>query len=179
MKSPRLLAATTAAGLMTLGIAVPASADDTGTSTATVTVTGGALEISVKTAPRSLGSRGNSAKAATVSGSLGEVVVSDNRAAPEGSGWVASVVSTPFRSRTGPAIPASRVGYTAGKIDKVGTATYQANDPENLSRASAVSPRPTSPATTLRPGRRRSTSMSPAVWPPASTQRPSHTLSSR
>lgn len=138
MKSPRLLAATTATGLMTLGIAVPASADDTGTSTATVTVTGGALEISVKTAPRSLGSRGNSAKAATVSGSLGEVVVSDNRAAPEGSGWVASVVSTPFRSRTGPAIPASRVGYTAGKIDKVGTATYQANDPENLSRASAV-----------------------------------------
>lgn len=138
MNSPRLLAATTAAALMTLGIAVPASADDTGTSTATVTVTGGALEISVKTAPRSLGRGVNSAKAATVSGSLGQVVVSDNRAAPEGSGWVASVVSTPFRSRTGPAIPASRVGYTAGKIEKVGKATYRANDPENLTQASAA-----------------------------------------
>jgi hypothetical protein len=45
---------------------------------------------------------------------------------------VASAISTAFTPPSGPAIPASAVGYTAGAITKVGTATYTANDPVNL-----------------------------------------------
>ena len=45
---------------------------------------------------------------------------------------MASVISTAFTPPTGPAIPASAVSYTAGIITKVGTATYTANDPGNL-----------------------------------------------
>jgi hypothetical protein len=43
-----------------------------------------------------------------------------------------SVISTAFTPPAGPAIAASAVGYTAGSITKVGTATYTANDPSNL-----------------------------------------------
>lgn len=133
----RVLAVAVAAGLLTLGAVVPAAAKptETGTATVTVTVTGGTLEISVDTTPRSLGRRASTAKAATVSGPLGQVVVRDRRGAPEGSGWVASVVSTSFRSRTGPAIPASDIRYTAGPIKRVGSATYTADDPQNLTHA--------------------------------------------
>jgi len=45
---------------------------------------------------------------------------------------VASVISTAFTPAAGPAIPAGAVSYTAGIITKVGTATYTANDPGNL-----------------------------------------------
>ena len=45
---------------------------------------------------------------------------------------MASVISTPFTPPAGPAIPASSVRYTAGTITKVGTATYTASDPTNL-----------------------------------------------
>ena len=56
----------------------------------------------------------------------------DARSAAAGSGWVASVISTAFTPPAGPAIAASAVGYTAGPITKVGTATYTANNPANL-----------------------------------------------
>ena len=42
------------------------------------------------------------------------------------------MISTAFTPSAGPAIAASAVGYTAGTITKVGTATYTANDPPNL-----------------------------------------------
>jgi hypothetical protein len=45
---------------------------------------------------------------------------------------VASVISTAFTPPEGPAIPASEVGYTVGSITQVGTATYVANNPPNL-----------------------------------------------
>ena len=138
MTPRRLLVVTAAAGLLTLGAAVPAAAEPTADSTATITITGGALEISVNTTPRSLGRRATTAKAATISGTLGQVVVRDRRGAPEGSGWVASVVSSAFRSRTGPAIPASNIRYTAGPINRVGPATYTANNPTNLKHAKAA-----------------------------------------
>jgi hypothetical protein len=114
------------------GIAVPASADTTGATTATVTVLGGFLSITVAIDAGNLGTRTNSVSGGIISGSLGQVQVNDARSAAAGSGWVASVISTAFTPPAGPTIPASAVGYTAGTITKVGTATYTANNPVNL-----------------------------------------------
>ena len=110
-------------------IATPASAE---TTSATLAVTGGALSITVPADAGSLGTRANSVGGGTISGPLGEVQVNDARSAAAGSGWVASVISTAFTPPSGPAIAASAVGYTAGVIVQVGTATYTANDPANL-----------------------------------------------
>ena len=131
-----LVAATT--GLLTLGIAVPASADTTGGSTATVTVQGGALSITVPTDAGNLGTRINTVSGGTISGPLGAVQVSDARSAAAGSGWVATVIATAFTPPAGPTIAASAVSYTAGPITKVGTATYTANNPGNLTGVSAA-----------------------------------------
>jgi hypothetical protein len=132
----RSLIVAIAAGMLTLGIVVPASADTTGVSTATVTVQGGFLSITVPTDAGNLGTRSNTVGGGTISGPLGQVQVSDARSAAAGSGWVASVIASAFTPPAGPAIPASAVGYTAGTITKVGTATYTANDPGNLTGVS-------------------------------------------
>lgn len=42
------------------------------------------------------------------------------------------MIATAFTPPAGPAIAASAVGYSAGSIVKVGTATYTANDPADL-----------------------------------------------
>ena len=119
-----------AAGLLlTLGFASSAIA---GPTTATVTVTGGALSITVPTDAGNLGSRANTVQAGTISGPLGQVQVNDARSAAAGSGWVASVISTAFTPPSGPTIGAAAVGYIAGPITKVGTATFTANDPPDL-----------------------------------------------
>jgi hypothetical protein len=131
MRTRSLLVAATA-GLFTLGFALPASADTSGTSAATVTVEAGGLAITVPTGTANLGTRVNTVLAGTISGPLGQVQVDDARGAAAGSGWVASVIATAFTPPAGPAIAASAVGYTAGTITKVGTATYTANAPGNL-----------------------------------------------
>ena len=118
--------------MLALGIALPASAAVSGVSAATITVQGGALSITVPTTAGNLGTRPNSVGGGTISGSLGQVQVSDARSAAAGSSWVASVISSAFTPPTGTAIAASAVGYTAGTITKVGTATYTANDPADL-----------------------------------------------
>jgi hypothetical protein len=128
MKDIRTLIAL-AAGVLMLGVSAPASADPTA---ATVTIQGGVLAITVPTAAADLGTRANSVAGGTISGSLGQVQVNDARSAAAGSGWVASVISTAFTPPAGPAIPASAVGYSAGTVVKVGTATYTANNPPNL-----------------------------------------------
>jgi hypothetical protein len=116
-----------------IGLGMPVSAHAAGgASTATITVTGGVLAISVPTDAGSLGSLADTVGGGTISGSLGQVQVSDARSAAAGSGWVASVISTAFIPTAGPAIPASNVSYAAGAITKVGTATYTANNPSNL-----------------------------------------------
>ena len=117
------------AGMLTLGAASPALA---GTTTATVTVTGGSLSITVPADAGNLGTRANTVLAGTISGSLGQVRVDDARSAAAGSGWIASVISTAFTPPSGPTIGAAAVGYTAGTITKVGTATFTANDPPDL-----------------------------------------------
>jgi hypothetical protein len=134
MRTRSLLVAV-AAGLLSLGIALPASAD---TTTASVTVTGGTLTISAPAAAGSLGSIANSVSGGTISGTLGQVQVNDARSAAAGTGWVASVISTAFTPSAGPTIAASFVSYTAGTITKVGTATYTANNPLNLTGVSAA-----------------------------------------
>jgi len=121
------------AAVLALGIAVPAAANPT---TATVLITGGSLSISAPLAAGSLGTTANTVLGTTISGQLGEVQVNDARGAAAGSGWVASVISTAFTPLAGPTIAASAVGYTANAIVKVGTATYTANDPANLTGAS-------------------------------------------
>ena len=98
----------------------------------TITVTAGALAITVPVDAGSLGSRPNTVQGGAISGLLGPVQVNDARGAAAGSGWVASVISTAFTPPTGPAIAASAVSYNAGAIVKVGTATYTANNPPNL-----------------------------------------------
>lgn len=134
----RRVAAVTAvaafAATAAFGVSQPAIAGDTG---ATIAVTGGVLEITVPPDAGSLGSRQNTVDGGTISGPLGQVKVNDARSAAAGSGWVSSVISTAFTPPSGPTIPASAVGYTAGPITKVGTATYTANDPADLT---AVSP---------------------------------------
>lgn len=122
------------AGALALGVALPAAASPT---TASVEITGGSLSISAPASAGSLGTTANTVEGTTISGPLGQVQVNDARSAPAGSGWVASVISTAFTPPAGPTIAASAVGYTAGVIAKVGTATYTANDPADLT---AVSP---------------------------------------
>ena len=123
------------AAMAVLGVAQPAMAAPT---TATVTVTGGALSITVPASAGSLGSIANTVSGGVISGSLGPVQVNDARSAAAGSGWVASVISTAFTPSSGPTIGAAAVGYVAGPITKVGTATFTANDPPDLTGAVAA-----------------------------------------
>ena len=136
MRTRNLLVAITA-GMLTLGIALPASADATGATSATITVTGGSLSITVPSDAGNLGTRANSVLGGTISGPLGQVQVTDARSAAAGSGWIVTVISSAFTPPAGPAIPALNVSYSAGTIVKVGTATYVANNPGNLT---AVNP---------------------------------------
>ena len=125
------LAVMTTSAVALAGVA-PVSAATTGATIATVTVTGGALAISVPAAAGSLGSEANVVGGTTISGQLGEVQVTDARSAIAGSSWIASAISTAFTPSSGAAIGAANVGYAAGSITKVGTATYTANDPASL-----------------------------------------------
>jgi hypothetical protein len=130
--SPKLLFAAVA-GLIAVGIALPTSAYAApGDTSASVTVTGGSLSITVPAAAGNLGTSANAVGGETISGPLGQVQVTDARNAAAGSGWVASVISTAFTPTAGPAIPASDVSYNAGVITQVGTATYTADNPVNL-----------------------------------------------
>jgi len=125
----RVLVVAAIAGLLTFGVTLPALADPT---TATVTVTGGALAITVPIDAGSLGTTANKLGGSVISGPLGQVQVLDARSAAAGSGWIVGVISTAFTPPSGPTIGAALVGYTAGAITKVGTATYTANNPADL-----------------------------------------------
>ncbi len=139
MRKPRIISpsrvlAASAACLLALSIAAPASA----ATPMTLTITGGSLEITAPTGEVVLGTIVNTVVGGTVSGKLGVVQVSDARSAAAGSGWVASAISTAFTPSAGPTIAASLVEYAAGTITKVGTATYTANDPTDLTGVSSV-----------------------------------------
>ena len=133
----RKLLVVIAIGTLTFGIALPASAD-TGITPTSITILGGSLSITVPTSNVDLGSKANAVGGMTISGSLGQVQVTDARSAAAGSGWITTVIATAFTPTAGPAIPASAVSYVAGPIVKVGTATYTANNPGNLTGVSAA-----------------------------------------
>lgn len=118
-----------AVAALTLGITGAAEA---ATTQATVTVTGGALSITVPANAGNIGTVANTVLGSTISGALGQVQVNDARAAPAGSGWVATVISTAFTPSAGPTIGAADVGYTAGPITQVGTAADTADNPPDL-----------------------------------------------
>lgn len=124
--------------VVSLGTTLPAVADGTADSSATVTLQGGGLSISAPGDAGNLGTSSNSVGVVTISGQLGQVQVTDSRGAPAGSGWTATAISTAFTPTSGPAIGAGFVGYTSGPITKVGTATYTANDPTTLSGVAPV-----------------------------------------
>ena len=125
-------AALLVAVIASAGTAAPASAATTGGTTASFTLTGGTLSITVPAGTVSFGSTPEAVAAQVVSGSLGVVQVDDARNAAAGSGWVATAISAAFTPSAGPAIAASAVSYSAGAITKVGTATYVANNPGDL-----------------------------------------------
>jgi hypothetical protein len=117
---------------VSLVVALPAEADQTAVSSATVTLVGGGLSITAPTEPGSLGTESNSLGAVQISGHLGQIEVTDSRGAPAGSGWTAAATSTAFAQAAGPSISAASVGYTAGEI------THTANDPPTLADVSPV-----------------------------------------
>jgi hypothetical protein len=126
------------ASAVALASVQPATAATSGATTATVTITGGALSITVPADAGSLGSVANTVGGSTISGQLGVVQVNDARSAAAGTGWVATGISTAFTPPAGPTIAASNVGYSVGPITQIGTATFTANDPADLTGVSPV-----------------------------------------
>lgn len=141
MNIGRAVFAVAAVGLVPLSsFAMPLVADaaTVAATPATITITGGALSITAPATSADLGTSPETVGGETISGPLGTVQVLDARADLAGSSWVASVISTAFTPPAGPAIPASDVGYTDGPITQVGTATYTANNPVNLTGVAPV-----------------------------------------
>lgn len=134
----RTLLVGVAAAALAVGTALTVPTAAAAPTPATITVAGGVLSITVPAAGGNLGTRTNTVSGGVISGTLGEVQVSDARSAAAGSGWVATVISTAFTPPAGPAIAASAVSYTAGAVAKVGTATFTANDPPNLTAVVAA-----------------------------------------
>ena len=84
-----------AAGLAVAGIAGPAQAATTGNTTATFTITAGALAITVPASTVALATGTVNTGAASASGQLGAVTVADSRGALLNS-WTTTVSSTTF-----------------------------------------------------------------------------------
>jgi hypothetical protein len=103
-------------GATLLLVALPglASAATTGTTTATFTLTGGAMSITVPGTTVNLGSV--SVAAGTLSGQLGSITVNDLRGLLSG-GWTSSVTSSKFTTGGGTAaetVAATDVDYWSG-----------------------------------------------------------------
>jgi hypothetical protein len=118
-------AATTAFGVAALmGLAGPAGAAPTGDTTATFTITGGALNITVPTSPVALATVATGA--ATASGQLGTVTVADTRGALLSS-WTTTVTSTAFVTGTSTpneTVPAANVQHASGAATSSGLGVF-------------------------------------------------------
>jgi hypothetical protein len=110
----KLVLSLTILGAITIGVVLPASAS----TPASFTLTSGTLSVSAPSAGISLGTQVASTTPSTMSGSLGAVVISDQRGGP--TTWTASVISTAFTPTSGPADPASNVSYSAGPVVQSG-----------------------------------------------------------
>ncbi|MFE4332775.1 hypothetical protein ACFRQM_26155 [Streptomyces sp. NPDC056831] len=123
-----IAAASLAVGLATaLAYPLPASADQSGTTPVTLSVTTGTIDITVPTGPVSLGTVAASSSPQTVSAQLGNVTVTDNRGGT--TGWVVTANGVDF---TGPQnISVSAPGsssYNTPSATVTGTATVNASN---------------------------------------------------
>ena len=106
-----------------------------GNTIATPPAAVGSLRISVPTGTVDLGTQANTVPGEIFSGPLGQVQVNDTRNGT--TGWVASVISTAFTKSGGQTIAASAISYSINRtITKAGTASYTANNPNNLTSPS-------------------------------------------
>jgi hypothetical protein len=121
-----LLLASTSGAVAMLAVASPSGA----ATTASFSLTGGALSISAPTGSVTLGSQLASNNSSTISGQLGDVTVSDLRGGA--TTWTASVISTAFTPTAGPADPASNVSYAAGPITSSATVVATPTSATNL-----------------------------------------------
>jgi hypothetical protein len=103
-----------------------------GTSEMEIEIKAGSLGISVPIGTVELGEFTNVIGGGELTGSLGEVTVSDARSAAAGAGWVVSAISTAFTPFAGPTLAASEVGYSAEDTSMGGTATYEWHNPSDL-----------------------------------------------
>ncbi|MFF3856452.1 hypothetical protein [Micromonospora sp. NPDC002575] len=112
--------------------AAPAFAAASDSTTVTFTVNTGALTIDTPGAAN----LGSGSPGGTITGALGQVTVTDQRAAANAS-WTASVTSTDFTTgsgSTGQVIPASDVSYWSGPaIATTGTGTFTPGQPTSAS----------------------------------------------
>lgn len=134
-KNHKLIGIAASAGLLVgiVGLAgAPAGAAPSGDTTATFTITGGSLDVTVP-ATSNFGS--TPAGAQDFSASLGTVSVSDTRGSMDAS-WTASVTSTDFS--TGGGTPAETVlstgvGYDSGSATATtGDGTFTPDGTDNL-----------------------------------------------
>ena len=113
MKLRKPLAVLATAATFIVGAALPASAADTAT---TFSLTGGDLTLSVSESA-TLTSEASGVAANVITGTLGEVGVTDARGGT--AGWVTSAASTTF---TGEGLSvSSAVAYTNGTVTETGT----------------------------------------------------------
>lgn len=128
IRKPLLIAA--AATTLVIGVASPASADDTAT---TFTLTGGQLTLSV-VGTATLTDEASGVDANTITGTLGVVTVDDARGGT--TGWEASAGSSTF---TGTGLSVSTdVAYANGTVTETGTNTVAADSTASISTARAV-----------------------------------------
>lgn len=106
------------AAIFLAGAALPASAD---TTAATFSLTGGDLTLSVG-ATAALTNEASGVAANVITGTLGQVAVTDARGGT--AGWVTSAASTTFTG-TGLSVSAG-VAYTNGAVTESGTNTIAA-----------------------------------------------------
>jgi hypothetical protein len=136
MRKIMLLTPIAASAALVLLTAGPAFAQPgPGETETTFALTGGSLAISVPVGPVELDSAAVSADAQTMTGSLGDVMVTDNRG--NVAGWVASALSSAFTGAT--PVPASAVSYAPNALTgKTGISTVTPTPAGNLSAISPV-----------------------------------------
>lgn len=97
MRKSIVAASLIAGAVVVLASPLPASADQSGTTPVTISVTSGTIDITVPAGPVSLGTVATSTSAQTVTNTLGDVTVTDSRGGT--TGWVVTANGTDF---TGP-----------------------------------------------------------------------------
>ncbi|MHA7285924.1 WxL domain-containing protein [Arthrobacter sp. MDT3-44] len=125
----RLCLAVGASAVLVGSLALPASAADTATTTATVEVPAGSIAIS---APGAVVALTGLTPGQSVTAAVDGVTVTDDRAGVEG--WSVQVGLSDFTGQvTGDTIPASGASYTPGVAVKAGTSTVTATTQASLS----------------------------------------------